>query len=405
MNSSGSFSALYYRDFRLFWTGQWVSLSGTWMHMTAQGWLVYELTGSPLYLGMVSAASALPILLFTLVGGAVADRVQKRRIIIITQLLSIVPALLLGLLVVADRIAIWHLIVLAFAIGTINAFDIPARQSYLISLASKESLMNAVALNSAAFNGSRIVGPVLAGFIISAFGLAACFFINALSYLAAVAALWQIRARGEPKGKGSRILEDIAEGMGFLRSRPELMKIVLMVSTFSLFGLPFMSQLPIFAAEILDTGATGLGILMGSSGIGAFSMAMLLAFMGDVKLKTRLMNIAAISFPVGLLAFTFSEDFATSVALMFIVGLAVVGFLATANSLLQLSTPDGLRGRVMSVYTVLFLGMTPIGHSLLGVMANTMGSAQAVRVTSGLCLGVSLLLMPRVKKIRAEVNK
>ena len=405
MNSSGSFSALYYRDFRLFWTGQWVSLSGTWMHMTAQGWLVYELTGSPLYLGMVSAASALPILLFTLVGGAVADRVQKRRIIIITQLLSIVPALLLGLLVVADRIAIWHLIVLAFAIGTINAFDIPARQSYLISLASKESLMNAVALNSAAFNGSRIVGPVLAGFIISAFGLAACFFINALSYLAAVAALWQIRARGEPKGRGSRILEDIAEGMGFLRSRPELMKIVLMVSTFSLFGLPFMSQLPIFAAEILDTGATGLGILMGSSGIGAFSMAMLLAFMGDVKLKTRLMNIAAISFPVGLLAFTFSEDFTASVALMFIVGLAVVGFLATANSLLQLSTPDGLRGRVMSVYTVLFLGMTPIGHSLLGVLANTMGSAQAVRVTSGLCLGVSLVLMAWAKKIRAEVNK
>jgi len=398
MSNPGSFSAMRYKDFRLFLTGQWVSLSGTWMHMTAQGWLVYKLTGSPLYLGMVSAASALPILLFSLLGGAVADRVQKRKIIIITQVMSIFPALIIGILVATDSITISLLVALVFMIGTINAFDIPARQSFLMSLTSRDSLMNAVALNSAAFNGSRIIGPVLAGFIISTLGIAACFFINAVSYLAAVAALTRVKARGEPERTDRSMLKDIAEGMSFLRANKRLMRIVLMVSTFSLFGLPFISQLPIFAAEILGTGASGLGILMGASGFGAFTMAMFLAFKGDIKRKGRFMNIASALFPLGLLAFTYSSDFALSAVLMFLVGLAVVAFLTTANSSVQLSAPDGLRGRVMSVYTLLFLGMNPIGHSLLGLLADSMGSAQAVRITSVICLGVSLLLMPRESK-------
>ena len=395
MLSDGRFSALAYRDFRLFWTGQWVSLSGTWMHMTAQGWLVYRLTGSPLYLGLVSAASTLPILLFSLVGGAVADRVQKRRILIVTQTLSIVPAFIIGLLVASDRITVWLLVLLVFATGTINAFDIPARQSYLVSLTSRKSLLNAVALNSAAFNGSRIIGPVLAGFIISGFGIAACFFINGLSYLAAIFALSRVSAKGEPEEKEHHMVNDIAEGMRFLRKEPGLLRLVLMVSTFSLFGLPFISQLPVFAGEILDTGASGLGLLMGASGLGAFSMAMLIAFQGDIKQKVLVMNVASLCFPAGLLAFTFSRDFNFSLALMFLVGLAVVAFLANANSSLQLRTPDGLRGRVMSVYTLLFLGMTPIGHALLGVLADSLGSASAVRVTSALCLGLSFILMPR----------
>jgi MFS family permease len=398
MRPSGSFSALYYRDFRLFWTGQWISLSGTWMHMTAQGWLVYELTGSPLYLGVVSAASTLPILLFSLIGGAVADRVDKRRIIIITQVLSMLPAFAIGALVLYDRIQIWHLLALVFMLGTINAFDIPARQSFLVNLTSRESLMNAVALNSAAFNGSRMVGPVLAGFIISGMGMAACFFINGLSYLAAIAALSRVKARGEPEHGDRRMLGDIAEGMRFLWGEPGLFRQVLMVSTFSLFGLPFVSQLPVFAGEILMTGAKGLGLLMGAAGLGAFTMALFLAFKGDVKQKARVINTASLMFPLGLLAFSYSRSFGFSLALMFFAGLTVVAFLATANSSIQLRTPDGLRGRVMSVYTLLFLGMTPIGHSMLGVMADSLGTAPAVRVTSTLGLGLSLVLMPRRKQ-------
>ncbi len=395
MLSEGRFSALSYRDFRLFLTGQWVSLSGTWMQMTAQGWLVYSLTGSPLYLGIVSAASTVPILLFSLVGGAVADRVQKRKLLIVTQALSIVPALTIGLLVASDRITVGLLVMLVFATGTINAFDIPARQSYLVSLTSRKSLLNAVALNSAAFNGSRIIGPVLAGFIISGFGIAACFFINAFSYLASVFTLSRVSAKGEPEEKEHHMYRDIAEGVRFLRKEPGLLRLVLMVSTFSLFGLPFISQLPVFAVEILDTGAYGLGLLMGASGFGAFSMALFIAYKGDIKQKTLIMNVASICFPAGLLAFSFSRDFNFSLVLMFLVGLAVVAFLANANSSLQLRTPDGLRGRVMSVYTLLFLGMTPIGHALLGVLANSFGSANALRVTSALCLGLSFILMPR----------
>lgn len=365
------------------------------MHMTAQGWLVYKITGSPLYLGVVSAASTLPILLFSLVGGAVADRVGKRRILIITQVLSMLPAFAIGFLVLYDRINITLLVVLVFFLGTINAFDIPARQSFLVNLTSRESLMNAVALNSAAFNGSRMVGPVLAGLIISGMGIAACFIINGISYVAAIAALAMVKARGEPEQKDRHIMRDIAEGMGFIRSEPGLLRQVLMVSTFSLFGLPFVSQLPVFAGDILDSGAKGLGFLMGASGLGAFSMAIFLAFRGDIKQKVRVMNAASLIFPAVLFGFTYSHSFAVSVALMFLVGLAVVAFLATANSSIQLKTPDGLRGRVMSVYTLLFLGMTPIGHSMLGVLADAMGSSSAVRVTSALCLGLSFVLMPR----------
>lgn len=395
MLSNGRFSALSYRDFRLFWTGQWVSLSGTWMHMTALGWLVYRLTGSPFYLGMVSAASTLPILLFSLVGGAVADRVEKRRLLIATQVLSMVPAFIIGLLVLTDNITVWRLVFLGFALGTINAFDIPARQSYLVSLTSRKSLLNAVALNSAAFNGSRMVGPVLAGFIISGFGIAACFFINSLSYLAAIVALSLVSAKGAPEKKEHHMARDIAEGMRFLKNEPGLLRIVLMVSTFSLFGLPFISQLPVFAGEILNTGAKGLGLLMGASGLGAFTMALLIAFKGDIEHKAVVMNVASICFPAGLLAFAFSKDFNIALVLMFLVGLAVVAFLSNANSSLQLRTPDGLRGRVMSVYTLLFLGMTPIGHSLLGVLADSVGSASAVRITSALCLGLSFILISR----------
>ncbi len=366
--------------------------------MTAQGWLVYKLTGSPFYLGLVSAASTLPILLFSLIGGAVADRMEKRRLLMATQVLSMIPAFIIGMLVLTENITIWRLVFLGFALGTINAFDIPARQSYLVSLTSRKSLLNAVALNSAAFNGSRIVGPVLAGFIISGFGIAACFFINSLSYLASIAALSRVSAKGEPEKKEHHMARDIAEGMRFLKREPGLLRIVLMVSTFSLFGLPFISQLPVFAGEILGSGAKGLGLLMGASGLGAFTMALLIAYKGDIKHKALVMNAASISFPAGLLAFAFSTNFNVSLVLMFLVGLAVVAFLANANSALQLRTPDGLRGRVMSVYTLLFLGMTPIGHSLLGVLANSVGSASAVRITSALCLGLSFILISRGDK-------
>jgi MFS family permease len=393
MPDSERFKAFQYRDFRLFWTGQLISFSGTWMHATAQGWLVYSLTKSPFYLGMVSAASSLPILLFSLFGGAMADRFRKRNLLLLTQGLSIFPALLIGILANLGVITVWHVMALVFMLGTVNAFDIPTRQSFLIDMVKRGALLNAIALNSAAFNSARIIGPVLAGLIISTMGLPACFYINALSYVAVLMALSRISATGEKKVEHSNVLRDIYEGLRFVFKEPSLRRPMLLVTTFSLFGLPFIVLLPIFAEEILHVGVRGLGLLIGASGVGALASALFIAFRGDIKNKAGFMGMASIAFPLSLILFSMSKNYHLSLVLMVVAGLAVVAFLATANTTVQLKTPDRLRGRVMSLYTLVFLGMMPIGNSLMGSMAAIIGTASAVRLEASICLAVSLLIV------------
>ena len=217
-----SFSSLYYRDFRLFWFGQLISLSGTWMQSIAQGWLVYSLTKSPFYLGMVAAAGSLPILLFTLVGGIVADRFRKRNLLLITQALSIIPALLLGILTDIHLIAVWQVALLAALLGTVNAFDIPARQSFFVELVGKSNLTNAIALNSAAFHGARMVGPVIAGITIAFMGLPACFYLNALSFFAVIIALSKIKVRGERIKSSNGIMRDFIDGIQYIKSKSDI---------------------------------------------------------------------------------------------------------------------------------------------------------------------------------------
>jgi len=393
MQSTAGFSALRFRDFRLFWAAQCVSFSGTWMQMTAQGWLVYELTHSPLFLGLVSAATSLPILLFSLFGGVLADRFEKRSLLLITQGLSIFPPLMIGALTSSGAVSVWHVMALGFVIGTINAFDVPARQSFLIHMVERGSLLNAIAMNSAAFNSARMIGPVVAGVLIAALGTAACFYVNAASYLAVLLALSLIKARSPGVPGRKNILRDIAEGMRFMVSEPEILKPVLLVSTISLFGLPFVSQLPVFAAEVLGMDARGLGFLMGASGGGALTAAVILATVGDLKSKKLTMTVASIAFPSCILMFSLSRSYMLSMALMFTAGVAVVWFLANANSALQLKSPDGLRGRVMSVYTLMFLGMTPIGHFLMGALAGRWGSVNAVLSASTVCLLLSCVIL------------
>lgn len=392
MQNSGRFSAFRFRDFRLFWTGQIISYSGTWMHSTAQGWLVYSLTKSPFYLGVVSAASWLPILLLSLVGGAVADRFRKRYLLIATQALSILPALVIGILTAKGVVTVWHVIAMGFLMGTFNAFDIPARQSFLIEMVKKESLLNAVALNSAAFNGARIIGPVAAGLTIEHIGLAPCFFINAASFLAVIGALAMMKVQGIAGGKRKSILSEISEGVGFIKREPGALRPMLLVALFSLFGLPFIALLPVFAEEVLNVGAEGLGFLAGAAGVGALSAAMMLAFRGDVSGKGKPMSIASMAFPAALLVFSLSADYALSLGALVVAGFAIVSFLALANSSIQLLTPDGLRGRVMSVYTTVFLGMMPIGHSIMGTLASALGTAKAVALGAGICLLASVII-------------
>jgi MFS family permease len=389
------FAALYIRDFRLFWMGQLISFSGTWMQTTAQGWLVYSLTKSPFYLGMVAAASSLPIMLFTLIGGAVADRFRKRNMLLVTQGLSIIPAVLIGLLTSFGVVTVWHVMVLAVFLGTVNAFDIPARQSFLVEMVQEGNLLNAISLNSAAFNGARIIGPVIAGLIIAQIGLAACFYLNALSFLAVIIALSMVRTTGERRMASGSIIKEIKEGVSFIRLAPEIRRPILLVAAFSLFGIPFVALLPVFAEDVLGVGAKGLGFLIGSSGVGALTAAVILASKGEIGQKHRLMGLSSVVFSIFLFVFSLSGNYYLSMASLLVVGWAVVSFLALANSSIQLSTPNGMRGRVMSVYTMVFLGMTPIGNSVMGTVADLIGTANAVSAASAICLGASLIILSR----------
>lgn len=397
------FSAFYFRDFRLFWIGQLISFSGTWMHSTAQGWLVYSLTKSPFYLGLVAAASSLPILFFSLIGGAVADRFQKRNLLLLTQALSMIPAFLIGLLTSMGVITVWHVMALVVLLGTVNAFDMPTRHSFMVEMVKKGNLLNAVALNSAAFNAARMIGPVIAGMTIAYIGIPACFYLNALSFIPVIIALSMVKARGEAKpGKGGSLLKDISEGMRFIRREPGVMRPVLLVATFSLFGMPFVTLLPVFAEEILNVGVKGLGFLAASAGVGAFTSALVLAFRGDIKEKHRLMSLSSTIFPISLFAFSVSKDYHLSLALLVVAGWAVVNLLATANISIQLMSPDSMRGRVMSVYTLVLLGMTPIGNSVMGIVADTIGTANAVSMASTVCLLVSLAIVSGFRWSRAQ---
>jgi MFS family permease len=386
MPNTERFSALSFRDFRLFWFGQLISLSGTWMQSVAQGWLVYSLTKSPFYLGMVAAANALPILLFTLIGGVIADRFPKRNLLLITQGLSVIPALLLGTLTGLGIATVWHVALLAFFLGSINAIDIPTRQSFLAEMVGKGHIVNAIALNSAAFNGARIIGPMIAGLTISYLGIPACFFLNAVSFLAVIAALAKMRIKGEIKIGSKGILTELMEGIAFLKQNREIIHVILLITVFSLVGLPYISLLPVFAAEVFHRGAKGLGFLVSASGMGALTAALLIAARGDIKNKTRFMSFASLCFSIALFIFSFSNIFAVSLVTIMFGGWGMVSYLAAANSYIQVSVPDELRGRVMSVYSFVFLGTVPIGNAIMGVVADSVGTTHAVTGAGILCI-------------------
>lgn len=384
------FSAFSYRDFRLFWFGQVISLSGTWMQSVAQGWLVYSLTKSPLYLGMVAAATSLPILLFSLFGGVIADRYPKRDLLLFTQALSMLPALALGILTSTGIVTVWHVAMLAALLGTINALDIPVRQSFLAEMVEKGHIGNAIALNSAAFNGARIIGPVIAGMTIAYLGIPACFYLNAVSFLAVIAALSRIRAKGDVRTASEGMIRDFTQGIRFVSDNRDIRNVFSLIAVFSIIGLPYISLLPVFAAEVFDRGARGLGFLVGSSGIGALTAALNIAAREDIRNKMKFMALTGICFSAALLAFSLSGMFWLSLVVLMLCGWGMVSYLAVANSFIQITVPDGLRGRVMSVYSLVFLGTVPIGNAIMGVVADRLGTPRAVTVSGIICLIAAL---------------
>ncbi|MFQ3573328.1 MAG: MFS transporter [Thermodesulfovibrionales bacterium] len=388
------FPALYVRDFRLFWFSQLISLSGTWMHSTAQAWLVYSITHSPFYLGLIAFLSSFPLMILTFFGGLIADRYNKRNILLITQGLSMIPAFVIAILTQMGIIKVWHVGLMALFLGIINAFDVPARQSYFIELAGKEQLTNAIALNSMAFNIARVLGPVFAGFIIANFGMSECFYINSLSFIPVIIVLLMIKKRAMISDCSLSSIDAIKEGFIFVRHNRPIMLIMLMIATFSLFAIPFINLLPVISTEIFHRQIDGLSILMASLGLGSFLGAFILAFMKKAIDKQTFIPLSAIVFIVSLIIITFSKYFYLTVISLVFSGWGIVTYLALSNSFIQERVDDTKRGRVMSLYVFVFLGLSPIGNLLLGYTADILGTMTALKVFSmSVCIGVLLFTL------------
>ena len=396
--------ALRHRNYQLFFSGQFISLIGTWMQNLAQSWLVYRLTGSPLLLGLVGFVGQIPIFLLAPLGGVVADRWSRRRIVIGTQACAMTLALILAGITLAGCVQVWHVLVLAALLGVVNAFDVPARQAFVVEMVGKEDLPNAIALNSSLFNGARILGPAVAGVLVAAIGEGWCFFVNGVSYIAVIAGLLLMRLAPRPAiPKPGSMLVHMAEGFQFVwRTRP-IRALLLLLGIVSLMGMPYAVLMPIFAGQILHSGPRGLGFLMGATGVGALCGAITLAMRrGGVHGLGRWIAYAAGAFGVCLILFSFSRWFWLSAALLAPVGFAFIVQMASSNTLIQSMVPDRLRGRVMAVYSMMFIGMAPLGALGSGIMASRLGAPAAVAIGGAVCIVSAALFGARLASLRAE---
>ena len=370
--------ALKHRNFQLFFSGQLISLVGTWMQTVAQSWLVYEKTRSSFQLGAVGFASQIPVFLMAPIGGMVADRVNRHRVVIATQVASMILAFILAALTLTHTVQVWHIYVLASLLGVVNAFDIPGRQSFLVDMVGREDLMNAIALNSSMFNGARVIGPAIAGILLIKIGEGGCFLLNGISYIAVIIGLLMMRVDGGARSKSDSPLEDIIEGFRWVSNTGPIRALLLLLGLVSLVGMPYTVLMPIFADHVLHSGAKGLGILMGFTGIGALLGALTLAVRTGVKGLGKLISICCAGFGVSLIVFAFSKIFWLSANLLIPVGFFIMLQMACSNTLIQAMVPDALRGRVMALYSMMFMGMAPFGALLGGAMADRLGAPIAV---------------------------
>jgi MFS family permease len=389
------FPALSCRNYRLFWSGQCISLTGTWMQSVAQGWLVYSLTKSPLLLGLVAAALSGPVLFLSLFGGVVADLADKRRLLLATQSMLMIPALMLAYLSSSGQITVPWIVCLSIIQGVLNSLELPARQSYWSELLPRRYRDGGNSLNAVSFNGTRILGPLLAGSIIASSGLPLCFLLNAASFMAGITTLLLIRPRRKLNRKvpsGSiTVIADLREGLRYAAEQRDIALVLLLVAVISLFGIPFIPLLPVFADSILNVGPQGLGYLASACGVGSLLTAVMLAYRGNVGRKGRIIAAAGMLFAVCLFLFAHSEVFKASLLALISVGAGMVAFLACASCFLQHSCPDQLRGRVMGMYTFALIGMAPFGHAAMGLLASRIGVVDALSCSSAVC-GTAILL-------------
>jgi MFS family permease len=404
--SSPFLRAFRHRNYRLFFFGQLISLTGTWMQSVAESWLVFRLTGSSALLGVTSFASLAPVFLFATVGGTVADRTSRHRIIVVTQTLSMILPLSLAALTFTGTVRVWHVLVLAACLGVVNAFDIPARQSFLVEMVGREDLMNAIALNSSMVNGARVVGPAVAGVLVAAVGEGWCFLLNGLSYIAVIAGLlmMDVPTRQRPAASHSA-WRDTIEGFRFVARTTPVRALLILLGVISFAGMPYSVLMPVFAESILHGGARGLGLLMGASGLGALAGALSLVRRRGVRGLGRWVAAASASFGVALIGFSLSRTFWLSAALLIPVGASMMVEMAASNTLIQAMVPNALRGRVMAVYSMMFMGMAPFGALFAGWEAGRIGAPATVAVGGMVCVVAAIVFSARLPALRDEARE
>ena len=397
--------ALRHRNFQLFFAGQLISLIGTWMQNVAQSWLVYRLTGSSVLLGMVGFAGQIPVFLISPLGGLIADRHSRHRTVMATQISAMLLAFILAALTLTGRVEVWHIFVLAALLGVVNAFDIPARQAFLVEMVGREDLINAIALNSSMFNGARIVGPAVAGILVAAIGEGWCFFANAVSYIAVIAGLAMMKVVPAAALQKASAIGHIAEGFRFVAHAAPIRVLLLLLGLVSLTGMPYAVLMPVFADHIFHSGARGLGILMGFSGVGALIGALALATRQGVRGLGRWVAVSTGVFGASLILFSFSRQLWIAAALLIPVGLSMMIQMGASNTLIQTMTPDHLRGRVMAVYSMMFMGMAPIGALLSGVLADRFGAPFTVAMGGVIAIAGSFAFGLRLPALRPEARR
>ena len=387
MRFGRTFASLAIFNYRVFWLGQLVSVSGTWMQTTAQAWLVLKMTNSPLALGTVTMLQFLPVTVLTLFGGVLVDRLPKRKVVFCTQTVAALQALLLAVLVLTNTVQLWQIYALALLLGVVNAFDNPTRQAFVVELVGKEHLQNAIALNSSLFNSARVIGPAIGGIVITAVGIGQAFLFNGLSFIPLIVGLlflWPGQFYAVPQPQRGNMFRQLAAGVRYAAGTPEVLLILMTMAVMGTFGYNFNTILPLIAKYVLHAGAFGLGILTSALGIGSLIAALGVA--SARRTSHAVLLGAAALFSVVLTLVGLSPWLPLTLALLVLLGAASIVFSASANTRLQLTTPPELRGRVMSLYFLLFAGTTPIGGFLVGVLATRMGVGATTVLFGAICL-------------------
>jgi len=400
------FRSLRYRNYRLFFEGQSISLIGTWIQRIALPWLVYRLSGSPFLLGLVAFTGQIPTFLLSPFAGVVTDRWNRHRILIVTQILAMIQALVLAILFFGGGIKVWHIILLGASLGCVNAFDMPARQSFVIEMVErKEELGNAIALNSSMVNSARLLGPSIAGVLIAAVGEGICFLLNGLSYLFVIASLLLMNVSA-PKNKpqNTRVWQGLKEGLSYAFGFPPIRFPILLLGLVSLMGMPYAVLMPVFVKEILHGGSHTFGFIMGASGIGALVGAFYLASRKSVLGLEKIIPLSAAIFGTGLIAFSFSRVFWLSLALMFITGLGMIMQMASSNTILQTIVDDDKRGRVMSFYAMAFFGTAPFGSLLAGGLASRIGAPNTLIIGGISCVLGALIFTKKLPELKKMIH-